>query len=165
MPPERTGGINLLIHFFCWWFYLWKQKPWLNQPGQHPRVFRSAEMTIPSWIKRSRFLKDTSLLMQPWLSFFQAMMILYFVHKVNAVWVSTILTKLVRNTIIETFSPKSGMAESQMPKTGTLRWRFVDIYTVRFFGYRQIEDFATVEPRLENLIRELLAKKNKSNFL
>lgn len=41
----------------------------------------------------------------------------------------------------------------------------MDIYTVSFFGHRQIEDFATVELRLENLIRELLAKKEYIEFL
>lgn len=41
----------------------------------------------------------------------------------------------------------------------------MNIYTVSFFGHRQVEDFFNVERRLENLIRELLHKKEYVEFL
>lgn len=41
----------------------------------------------------------------------------------------------------------------------------LNIYTVSFFGHRQVENFFDVEHRLEKLIRELLHKKEYVEFL
>lgn len=41
----------------------------------------------------------------------------------------------------------------------------LDIYTVSFFGHRQIERFMDAERHLEELIRELLAQKEYVEFL
>lgn len=41
----------------------------------------------------------------------------------------------------------------------------MEIYTVSFFGHRQLDDFFRAERRLEKLIRELLSKKEYVEFL
>ena len=41
----------------------------------------------------------------------------------------------------------------------------LNIYTVSFFGHRQIDNFTAVEQRLEELIRELIATKEYVEFL
>lgn len=41
----------------------------------------------------------------------------------------------------------------------------LNIYTVSFFGHRQVENFFDVERRLENLIRSLLLQKEYVEFL
>lgn len=41
----------------------------------------------------------------------------------------------------------------------------MEIYTVSFFGHRQLDDFMGVECRLEKLIRELLAEREYVEFL
>ena len=41
----------------------------------------------------------------------------------------------------------------------------MDIYTVSFFGHRQIENALTVENRLESIIRNLLIEKTYVEFL
>lgn len=41
----------------------------------------------------------------------------------------------------------------------------LNIYTVSFFGHRQIEDFFNVERRLENLIRDLMLENEYVEFL
>ena len=41
----------------------------------------------------------------------------------------------------------------------------MEIYTVSFFGHRQLDDFMGAERRLEKLIRELLAAREYVEFL
>ena len=41
----------------------------------------------------------------------------------------------------------------------------MEIYTVSFFGHRQLDDFMGAERRLEKLIRELLAEREYVEFL
>lgn len=41
----------------------------------------------------------------------------------------------------------------------------IDVYTVCFFGHRQLDDFMGIEHRLEKLLRELLAEKEYVEFL
>ena len=41
----------------------------------------------------------------------------------------------------------------------------LDIYTVSFFGHRQVDDFAAAELRLDRLIRELLLQRDYVVFL
>ena len=41
----------------------------------------------------------------------------------------------------------------------------MEIYTVSFFGHRQLDDFMEAERRLEKLIRELLAEREYVEFL
>jgi hypothetical protein len=41
----------------------------------------------------------------------------------------------------------------------------LDIYTVSFFGHRQLNDFIEAESRLEKLIRELLTQREYVDFL
>ncbi len=41
----------------------------------------------------------------------------------------------------------------------------LNIYTVSFFGHREVEDFCSVERRLEKLVRELLVEKEYVEFL
>lgn len=41
----------------------------------------------------------------------------------------------------------------------------LDIYTVSFFGHRQIENALAVESRLESIIRDLLVEKAYVEFL
>ncbi len=41
----------------------------------------------------------------------------------------------------------------------------MDIYTVSFFGHRQVEDFLGIERQLENLLRELMGQKEYVEFL
>jgi hypothetical protein len=41
----------------------------------------------------------------------------------------------------------------------------LDIYTVSFFGHRQLNDFTGAEPQLEKLIRDLLTQREYVDFL
>ncbi len=41
----------------------------------------------------------------------------------------------------------------------------MDIYTVSFFGHRQVEHFFDVERRLEDIVRELMLEKEYVEFL
>lgn len=41
----------------------------------------------------------------------------------------------------------------------------MNIYTVSFFGHREVENFSEMERRLENLIRELMRQKEYVEFL
>lgn len=41
----------------------------------------------------------------------------------------------------------------------------MNIYTVSFFGHREVDNFSEMERRLENLIRELLMQKEYVEFL
>lgn len=41
----------------------------------------------------------------------------------------------------------------------------MDIYTVSFFGHRQVENFFDVERRLEDIVRELMLEKEYVEFL
>lgn len=41
----------------------------------------------------------------------------------------------------------------------------MEIYTVSFFGHRQLDDFMGAERRLEKLIRELFAEREYGSYL
>lgn len=41
----------------------------------------------------------------------------------------------------------------------------MDIYTVSFFGHKEIENWCEIESRLENMIQKLIAQKEYIEFL